>query len=285
MKKRIFLLLCAMCVSVFCLTSCGKNKVAENNAYTVDELKEIQISINTWNLNIKASSDEKAHISFDGNISDGDVKPTVLLQDGILVIVQKHDEEMQDQIALGKKGQATLYLPIHCTIPIVVNNGIGDIETDGISATELQVLNNAGYMTISNLSAENLKISSASGDIAVKNSDINSVSIVTTSGYVQLSNTTFSGSEIVTKSGEINMSGISSDTNINLQTDSGDINLTYQAAPDNLSFSVSSGSDDVTARFNGAAYDKETTSCKEGKIGEGQNKLEIKSDNGTVVVK
>ena len=81
------------------------------------------------------------------------------------------------------------------------------------------------------------------------------------------------------------MSGISSDTNINLQTDSGDINLTYQAAPDNLSFSVSSGSDDVTARFNGAAYDKETTSCKEGKIGEGQNKLEIKSDNGTVVVK
>ena len=45
MKKRIFLLLCAMCVSVFCLTSCGKNKVAENNAYTVDELKEIQISI------------------------------------------------------------------------------------------------------------------------------------------------------------------------------------------------------------------------------------------------
>lgn len=53
----------------------------------------------------------------------------------------------------------------------------------------------------------------------------------------------------------------------------------------NLSFSVSSGSDDVTARFNGAAYDKETTSCKEGKIGEGQNKLEIKSDNGTVVVK
>lgn len=209
MKKRIFLLLCAMCVSVFCLTSCGKNKVAENNAYTVDELKEIQISIDTWNLNIKASSDEKAHISFDGNISDGDVKPTVLLQDGILVIVQKHDEEMQDQIALGKKGQATLYLPIHCTIPIVVNNGIGDIETDGISATELQVLNNAGYMTISNLSAENLKISSASGDIAVKNSDINSVSIVTTSGYVQLSNTTFSGSEIVTKSGEINMSGIS----------------------------------------------------------------------------
>ena len=131
MKKRIFLLLCAMCVSVFCLTSCGKNKVAENNAYTVDELKEIQISIDTWNLNIKASSDEKAHISFDGNISDGDVKPTVLLQDGILVIVQKHDEEMQDQIALGKKGQATLYLPIHCTIPIVVNNGIGDIETDG----------------------------------------------------------------------------------------------------------------------------------------------------------
>ena len=48
---------------------------------------------------------------------------------------------------------------------------------------------------------------------------------------------------------------------------------------------VSSGSKDITTRFNKATYDKETSACRQGMIGEGENKLEINSDNGTVVVK
>lgn len=284
-KKTVILLSCIMVLSVCFLIGCGKSKVTDGDTYTIDKISEIQIDIDTWQLNVMASSDEKAHISFDGNVSDDDVKPTALLLDSILEIAQKNDEEMQDQIALGKKGQITLYLPTDCTIPIAISNGIGDIEADSISTTNLQLLSNAGYVTFTNFEADNLKVSSTSGDITVKNSDIDNVEISTTSGYVKLSNTTFSGSEIATKSGEINMSEISPNTNINLQTGSGDINLSYQTSPDNLDFAVSSGSKDITTRFNKATYDKETSACRQGMIGEGQNKLEINSDNGTVVVK
>lgn len=284
-KRTIILLLCVIVLSLFCLIGCGKNKVSESNNFIVDEITEIQISLDTWNLSVMASSDEKVHISFDGSISDDDVKPTASLQNGVLAIVQKSDEDTQDQLALGKKGQLTLYLPTDFMIPIVINNGIGDIEADSISATKLQLLNNAGYVTLSNFAADNLEISSTSGDITVKNSDIDNVAIVTTSGYVKLSKTNFIGSEIVTKSGEINMSEISSDTNLNLRTGSGDINLNYQTSPDNLDFAVSSGSKDITTSFNGATYDKETTSCRQGIIGNGQNKLEIISDNGTIIVR
>lgn len=42
---------------------------------------------------------------------------------------------------------------------------------------------------------------------------------------------------------------------------------------------------DITTRFNKAAYNKETFACKQRIIGEGQNKLEINSDNSTEVVK
>lgn len=41
----------------------------------------------------------------------------------------------------------------------------------------------------------------------------------------------------------------------------------------------------ITTRFNKAAYNKETSACRQGIIGEGQNKLEINSDNSTEVVK
>lgn len=284
MNKRTILLYLIV-LSIFCLTGCGKNKVTESDSYIVEEITEIQISIDTWNLSVMASSDEQVHISFDGSISDDDVKPTASLQNNVLTIAQKSDEDIENQLALGKKGQLTLYLPTDFTIPIVINNGIGDIEADSISATKLQLVNSAGYVTLSNFVTDNLEISSTSGDITVKGSDIDNVAIVTTSGYVNLSSTNFRNSEIVTKSGEINMSEISPDTNISLQTGSGDINLNYQTSPDNLDFAVSSGSKDITTRFNGATYDKETTSCRQGMIGEGQNKLKVNSDNGTVIIK
>lgn len=284
MNKRTILLF-VMALSIFCLTGCGKNKVTESDSYIVEEITEIQISIDTWNLSVMASSDEQVHISFDGSISDDDVKPTASLKNSVLAIAQKSDEDIENQLALGKKGQLTLYLPTDCIIPIVINNGIGDIEADSISATKLQLVNSAGYVTLSNFVTDNLEISSTSGDITVKGSDIDNVAIITTSGYVNLSSTSFSNSEIVTKSGEINMSEISPDTNISLQTGSGDINLNYQASPDNLDFAISSGSKDITTRFNGATYDKETTSCRQGMIGSGQNELQIISDNGTIIVK
>lgn len=285
-RKKLLLILGIVTLLMFCLCGCGKNKITGSETYSANEVKELQISADAWKINIMASSDDNIRISLDGSVSDKDDKPTVSLQHGIVTIVQKSsDEELQDQIALGKKGEIMLYLPSDCIIPVRINNEIGDIDIDSISATEFQLANNAGYVTFSHFAADSLKISSSSGDITVKDSEVSSAEIVTTSGYVQLNNTIFSGTEIITKSGEVNMSEISPQTNISIQTGSGDINLNYQTSPDNLSFSITSGSKDISASFNGAAYSKETSSCRQGTLGAGDNNLEIGSDNGTVVVK
>lgn len=285
-KKRILLILGIVTLLMFCLCGCGKNKVTGSETYSADEVKELQISADAWKINIMASSDENIRISLDGSVSDKDDKPTVSLQNGIVSIVQKSsNEELQNQIALGKKGEIILYLPSDCIIPVQINNEMGDIDIDGISATEFQLANNAGYATFSNFAADSLKISSSSGDITVKDSEVSNTAIVTTSGYVKFNSNIFSDTEIVTKSGEVNMSEIDPQTNISIQTGSGDINLNYQTSPDNLNFSITSGSKDISARFNGATYSKETSSYRQGTLGAGENKLEIGSDNGTVVVK
>lgn len=284
--KRIKLFLCVAILLIFCLSSCGKNKVTGSGDYTADEISEIKIDTDTWKLSILTSSDEKVHISFDGSISNNTNQPTAKVQDGILTILQESgDEKLQDQIALGKKGQITLYLPADCVIPVSINNEMGDIEAENISVTNFHLANSAGYVAFTNLTADNLIVSSASGDITVKNSGISNIEIDTSSGYVQVSSTLFNITKIATKSGEVNMSEINTDTDISLQTGSGDINLTYQITPDNLDFSVTSGSKDITTRFNGATYNMETTSNKQGIIGVGQHKLQVNSDNGTVVIK
>lgn len=285
-RKRLLLLLCVTLLFAFCLSGCGKNQVVGSEEYSPSEITTLQVDADTWKLNIMASSDENIRVSLDGSISDTDSKPAATLQNGFLTVVQKiNGEGLQDQIALGKKGQITIYFPSDCTLPLKINNGIGDIEVDSISATDFYLANKAGYVLFSHLITPNLEVSSTSGDITIKNSEIDNMTIVTASGYVELNSPTFISTEIITKSGEVNMSEISPNTNINVQTGSGDINLNYQSVPDNLDFGIASGSKDITARFNGATYTKEITACKQGMIGAGQYKLAINSDNGTVVVK
>ena len=285
-RKKLLSCLCLAILLIFCLSGCGKNKVAERNQYPADEIMELKIDADTWNTDIMASSDEKIHISFDGSISNKDPKPTVTLQDGTLSVMQNSsDEGLVDQIALGKKGQINIYLPSNLVIPISMNNGIGDIEAGSISTTDFQLVNSAGYVTFADFTANHLNVSSGAGDITVKDADITNSEVITSSGYVKFSNTIFSGIEIATQSGEINLYDAGPEANINLQTGSGDINLNYQTMPDNLDFGITSGSKDISVRFSGAVYTKETTECKQGVIGDGQYKLEVNSDNGTVVVK
>lgn len=284
--KKILQFLFVIAFFIFCLSGCGKDKITSGSEYPANDISELQISVDTWNLSVRAATDKNIRISFDGSVSDKDLEPATVMKDGILLVVQKStDEEQKEKLALGKKGQVTLYVPSDCNIPIKINNGMGNVEIDSISSTELQLVNNAGYVTFSNLAADSLKISSASGDITVKDSDLTETEIITSSGYVQLNKVIFNSSEIATKSGEVNVSGVSPDTAISIQTGSGDINLSYKTAPTNLNFGIASGSKDITTHFDKATYVIETTECRQGTIGSGEYELIVNSDSGTIVIK
>lgn len=285
-KKYLFLYICMTALLVVCLSGCGKSKIANEESYSPDEVTALQMEVDTWNSDIMLSSDDDIHVSFDGSISNEEKKPSVTLQDGILSIAQKSgDEGLQDQIAFGKKGQITVYLPADCIIPVTLKNGMGDIEIDGVVMGEFLLDNSSGYATLSAIVSDNIEILSGSGDITIKNSSVDRLSIETSSGYVQISETDFNNGDIVTKSGETTLSKISPDRNINMQSGSGDINLTYLPKPENLDFAVTSGSKDITAHFDGANYSKETSESKQGTIGKGEFELTVNSDSGTVVIK
>lgn len=286
MKKHLFLYICITALLIVCLSGCEKSKIANEEGYSTNEVTALQMEVDTWNSDIMLSSDEDIHISFDGSISNEEKKPSATLKNGILSIAQQSgDKGLQDQIAFGKKGQITVYLPADCIIPVTLKNGMGDIEIDGVAMREFLLDNSSGYATLSSIVSDNMKISSGSGDITIKNSNADILSIKTSSGYVQISETDFNNGDVVTKSGEITLSKISPDRNISIQSGSGDINLTYQPKPENLGFAVTSGSKDITARFDGANYSKETSESKQGTIGKGEFELTVNSDSGTVIIK
>lgn len=285
-KKNIHLYLTMITLSIFCLIGCGNEKTTGEESYPSDKIIALRIEADTWNTDIVISPDENVRISFDGSISNGEEKPSAILQNGILSVIQRdNNDNLPDQIALGKKGQITIYLPSDCVIPLAFENGMGDIEIEGIFTKEFSLNNSSGYATISSITADNMKISSDSGDITLKEGSVDEIKIETSSGYVQIDETIFSNTKVTTKSGETTISKVNQGTNITIQSGSGDINLSYQTKPKNLDFSVTSGSKDVTAHFEKATYEKATSEHIQGIIGNGEYHLDIISEGGTVVVK
>lgn len=151
-KKYLSLCISMITLSVFCLTDCGKEKATGEESYSINEVTAMKINADTWNTNIMVSADENIYIHFDGSISNGEEKPSTSLQNGVLSVTQQgNNEELQDQIAFGKKEQITIYLPSECNIPLTLENGMGDIEIDGISTKEFSLNNSSGYVTISSI--------------------------------------------------------------------------------------------------------------------------------------
>jgi len=285
-KKYSFLCICMITMTVLCLTGCVKEKAIGEESYSTNEVTAAKINADTWNTDIMVSADENIHIRFDGSSSDEEEKPSASLQNGILSVIQQgNNKGLQDKIALGKKGQITIYLPSECNIPLTLENGMGDIEIDGISTKKIFLNNSSGYATISSVTTDNMEVSSGSGDITIKKSSADEVRIETFSGYIQINETALSYAEVTTKSGETTISKVKPETNLTIQSGSGDINITYQSKPENLDFAVTSGSKDITAHFDGANYSKETSENRQGTVGKGEFQLKINSDSGTVVIK
>lgn len=282
-NRKMFL--CAL-VLLTGLCGCGRDSITPDNEFPAKEVSTLQITADNWNIHIMASSDSAIHVGFDGEGLDKASGPTAVLSEGTLFILQQSDDkEMEDQIALEKKGQITLLLPSSFRQSVTISNGYGDMEIEDITASSLQLENTAGYAVLSGLTTDSLTVSSASGDITVKNGTVAESAVTTASGYVSFDHVSFRDTKIVTKSGEVNLSKIEPDANVNVQTGSGDVSLSWQTAPEDLRFGITSGSKDVTVPWNGADYEKETASCKQGSIGSGQYLLEINSDSGTVAVR
>lgn len=277
---------CISLLIILGLSGCGKESIRISEDYDASAVTSVKMDLTSWQLKIMVSSDENIHVSMYGTISDKEAKPVTELQEETLNIQQSDaGEQAHDQLALGKKGEITVYLPTDFDIPIEVINRDGEVEVNGISTSRFAMINASGYVTISGITAEELDITSASGDIKILDSNIPEIHVEAASGYVSLKQTVFGNGAVETKSGEVTMSGVSTDTNLDVNTGSGDISITYKASPQNLTFNITAVSKDISARLKDAKYTKETTACKQGVIGNGVYVLGVRSDSGTVIIR
>lgn len=286
MKVKYIISATCIILSVI-LAGCGQKKsVKLSEDYEAKEISKICIDNDSWQLEILPSTDKKVHVSLEGSTDKNSKVPSINLKDNVLNIQQTEgDTSGLNQIAMGKQGQVTIYLPAEIQSSIQIKNGSGDIEMNNITSSQFLVDNESGYGTFTNITSDDMKISSTSGDMKVSNGHIGNVQIDTASGYVTLEKVKSKDTVIITKSGEVNISDWVSQSNLEVKTNSGDIGISSKKVPDDLSFDISAASEDISAELGKASYEIDKPSCKKGNIGKGEYTLVVNSDSGTVVVK
>lgn len=268
-----------------CLSGCGKKTITDAKSYSVNEISALNINASSWNVSLSVGSGDEVSVDITGSISKGEEIPSVSLSNGTLAILQVSEDSGKNKIAFGKKGQITVTIPSELAVPIEIDNGYGDMEINHIAVPQFLLNNEAGYVNFTNFKADMLQISSTSGDITISSSSIPDISVVSSSGYISLKQTEYLDCSLTAKSGEINIADAVSHGNLSLQTGSGDISVTYQNEPDSLTFDVTSGSEDLSVKFSSADYQIETSAHKQGVIGNGEYRLTLNSDHGTIVIK
>ena len=282
--KKTPLIIISLLILV-CLSSCGKKTITDAKSYSVNEISELNINASSWNVSLSIGSGDEVSVDITGSISKGEEIPSVSLSNGTLAILQVSEDSGKNKIAFGKKGQITVTIPSELAVPIEIDNGYGDMEINHIAVPQFLLNNEAGYVSFTNFEADMLQISSTSGDITISSSSIPDISVVSSSGYISLKQTEYLDCSLTAKSGEINIADAVSHGNLSLQTGSGDISVTYQNEPDSLTFDVTSGSEDLSVKFSSADYQIETSAHKQGVIGNGEYRLTLNSDHGTIVIK
>lgn len=268
-----------------CLSGCGKKTITDAKSYSVNDISALNINASSWNVSLSVGSGDEVSVDITGSISKGEEIPSVSLSNGTLAILQVSEDSGKDKIAFGKKGQITVTIPSELAVPIEIDNGYGDMEINHIAVPQFLLNNEAGYVSFTNFEADMLQISSTSGDITISSSSIPDISVVSSSGYISLKQTEYLDCSLTAKSGEINIADAVSHGNLSLQTGSGDISVTYQNEPDSLTFDMASGSEDLSLKFSSANYQIETSAHKQGVIGNGEYRLTLNSDHGTIVIK
>ena len=268
-----------------CLSGCGKKTITDAKSYSVNDISALNINASSWNVSLSVGSGDEVSVDITGSISKGEEIPSVSLSNGTLAILQVSEDSGKNKIAFGKKGQITVTIPSELAVPIEIDNGYGDMEINHIAVPQFLLNNEAGYVSFTNFEADMLQISSTSGDITISSSSIPDISVVSSSGYISLKQTEYLDCSLTAKSGEINIADAVSHGNLSLQTGSGDISVTYQNEPDSLTFDMASGSEDLSLKFSSAKYQIETSAHKQGVIGNGEYRLTLNSDHGTIVIK
>jgi len=264
----------------------GTSQYNHEASFEADQIDEIEINNESWDIEFKHSDSPSIIIACDGKRQNNKSDPVTINLDGNKIIVTQEDQgDGMGGFTFGKKGTISLSIPDHGVDTITLNNDAGDIKLQDVAAPRVVFTNHSGSADLEGLSADHGEFTSKDGDIQLTNSSLNELRVITGSGGSYITDVISPVMSITSTYGEVSVKAAEEGRLLRVETESGDIAVSYKTQPASLKLTASSGSSDISARLDGFKETRRTEQSVEGLIGDGSNTLELVSQDGTISVK
>ncbi|MCL1701865.1 DUF4097 family beta strand repeat-containing protein [Lysinibacillus sp. Bpr_S20] len=286
MKKAIIALIFVIAIGgiFFTLKINGEQSITEEQSFDVEQIKELEINIESWNIALENTESDKLTIEFEDKQQSN---PVEVKKDGniVKVLQQDNEEGVMKNFSFGKKDTIHISIPKNAVNKIALKNSYGDIKINNIETEELSVSTDSGAKTIKGLTANEGTITSKDGELSIVDSTLNELTIAATNGDSYMTRVNSPKTKITSTSGEVFMKEVIEGKALFVETASGDITISYKEAPKSLELIANSESSDISVNLEGYQKEEHTDQLKKGKIGQASNKLELISKEGIISVK
>lgn len=258
----------------------------KEKSFEINNIKEIEVDNENWNLEFKNTDANKIVISAQGEQADKEIDPVKIENDENKIVIKQKQKMNRffNGFTFRKKNSISIAIPKKEIDKIVVNNKSGDVKIRDIVVKNIMTKGKSGDEMITGLSAEKGEFISQSGELVLKGSSVQELNIKSTTGDNYITNVSNSNMNITSISGEVLLKDMTEGKSLFIETKSGDIGVRYKGVPASLKLMAKSNSADVIVDLKGLKKDKNTDKIKVGTIGDAKNEAKILSETGVIYI-
>ena len=178
----VIAILAGLYIHVFGTPDSGKSTTKEESFQNV---KEIEIEGNVFNLIILDSDDDKVEVRYEGLEK---MVPDFKFSDGKLHIKQPDKEyKIKSMKELNGKSELQIRIPVGTKLSkFDCSLNLGDVEADSITAKEFDIDADLGKVLIRELTCEDADIDANLGDVEIRNASFKNMDIDADLGNIKL---------------------------------------------------------------------------------------------------
>ncbi|PGR42747.1 hypothetical protein COC47_00465 [Bacillus cereus] len=288
MKKMIVIAILFITIAsvVFGIKVFQGKDFKKEKSFEINNIKEIEVDNENWNLEFKNTDANKIVISAQGEQADKEIDPVKIENDENKIVIKQKQKMNRffNGFTFRKKNSISIAIPKKEIDKIVVNNKSGDVKIRDIVVKNIMTKGKSGDEMITGLSAEKGEFISQSGELVLKGSSVQELNIKSTTGDNYITNVSNSNVNITSTSGEVLLKDMTEGKSLFIETKSGDIGVRYKGVPASLKLMAKSNSADVIVDLKGLKKDKNTDKIKVGTIGDAKNEAKILSETGVIYI-
>ncbi|HDR4903811.1 DUF4097 family beta strand repeat-containing protein [Bacillus bombysepticus] len=258
----------------------------KEKSFEINNIKEIEVDNENWNLEFKSTDANKIVISAQGEQVDKEIDPVKIENDENKIVIKQKQKMNRffNGFTFRKKNSISIAIPKKEIDKIALNNKLGDVKIRDIVVKNIMTKGKSGDEMIVGLSAEKGEFISQSGELVLKGSSVQELNIKSTTGDNYITNVSNSNMNITSTSGEVLLKDMTEGKSLFIETKSGDIGVRYKGVPASLKLMAKSNSADVIVDLKGLKKDKNTDKIKVGTIGDAKNEAKILSETGVIYI-